>query len=201
MTLMATLFTTLVLTSSSVAAASSRSGHSLWTDLSAFEQPSVQCSNGANLKYLSGDALSDSPSCLGPNNTPYPRYGLYNKCYFYSANEKINYNYSYTLFHLSSSAVARQFGNWNGMNSRKGRMSSMPTLPPAVTQSVLMKAYSEANEEVDVHGRHGKHISTGCIYAYLQNYHFTFNTLHLCVQYRQEHYFLLYSTHTNERLI
>lgn len=28
--------------------------------------------NGAKLKYLSGDALTDSPNCLGPNSVPYP---------------------------------------------------------------------------------------------------------------------------------
>lgn len=28
--------------------------------------------NGAKLKYLSGDALTDSPNCLGPNSMPYP---------------------------------------------------------------------------------------------------------------------------------
>lgn len=38
---------------------------SLWTD--------EQCSNGANLKYLSGDALRESLNCVGPNNAPYPR--------------------------------------------------------------------------------------------------------------------------------
>lgn len=28
--------------------------------------------NGSKLKYLSGDALTDSPNCLGPNSKPYP---------------------------------------------------------------------------------------------------------------------------------
>lgn len=63
-----------------------------------------------------------------------------------------------------SAAVARQFGNWNGGgpsgsgSQRRGRMSSMHTLPPALTQSMLMQAYNDANEEVDVHGggRHGE---------------------------------------------
>lgn len=60
-----------------------------------------------------------------------------------------------------SAAVARQFGNWNGgstpaASARRGRMSSMDTLPPALTQSMLMQAYGDANEPVDVHGRHGK---------------------------------------------
>lgn len=54
--------------------------------------------------------------------------------------------------------MSRQFGNWNGGSTRRGRMSSVPTLNPSVTQSVLLKAYSEANEDVDVHGssRYGK---------------------------------------------
>lgn len=34
----------------------------------------VHCEgNGQQLKYLWGDALSDKPDCLGPNNMPYPR--------------------------------------------------------------------------------------------------------------------------------
>lgn len=45
------------------------STQSLWSDYTS--QP---CSSGSNLKYLSGDALLDSPNCLGPNNAPYPRY-------------------------------------------------------------------------------------------------------------------------------
>lgn len=34
-----------------------------------------KCSGNSaiNLKYLSGDALTDSTDCLGPNNLPYPR--------------------------------------------------------------------------------------------------------------------------------
>lgn len=64
---------------------------------------------------------------------------------------------------FNSAAVARQFGNWNGGSAgsgggsaRRGRMSPMSTLPPALTQSMLMQAYGDANEDVDVHGRHGK---------------------------------------------
>ncbi|XP_060517648.1 uncharacterized protein LOC132696686 isoform X2 [Cylas formicarius] len=31
-----------------------------------------KCEGGSGLKYLWGDALSDSPECVGPTNTPYP---------------------------------------------------------------------------------------------------------------------------------
>lgn len=33
---------------------------------------SGKCEGGGGLKYLWGDALSDSPDCLGPNDMPYP---------------------------------------------------------------------------------------------------------------------------------
>ncbi|KAJ6644505.1 hypothetical protein Bhyg_09474 [Pseudolycoriella hygida] len=94
------------------------STQSLWSDYTS--QP---CSSGSNLKYLSGDALLDSPNCLGPNNAPYP-----------------------------SAAVARTFSsNWNGASTRRGRMSQLPTLSPSTTQNVLLKAYGEANNE-EAHG-------------------------------------------------
>ncbi|XP_068149285.1 uncharacterized protein [Drosophila tropicalis] len=75
-----------------------------------------RCAGGRGLKYLSGDALTDSLDCLGPNNAPYP-----------------------------SAAVARTFSNWNG-NSRRGRQSKLPnTLDPAITTSALLRAYDEVN--------------------------------------------------------
>uniref|UniRef100_A0A1A9WG90 Uncharacterized protein n=1 Tax=Glossina brevipalpis TaxID=37001 RepID=A0A1A9WG90_9MUSC len=78
-----------------------------------------RCSGGQGLKYLSGDALTDSNDCFGPNNAPYP-----------------------------SAAVARTFSNWNG-NARRGRQSKFPnTLDPSVTKSALLRAYDEANNEV-----------------------------------------------------
>ncbi|XP_030387861.1 uncharacterized protein LOC115634346 [Scaptodrosophila lebanonensis] len=80
------------------------------------DEASSKCAGGSGLKYLSGDALTDSPDCLGPNNAPYP-----------------------------SSAVARTFSNWNG-NSRRGRQSKLPTtLDPAITTSALLRAYDEVN--------------------------------------------------------
>lgn len=45
----------------------SSSAQSLWPNLH------DKCSGtGSKLKYLSGDALLDSPSCIGPNDLPYP---------------------------------------------------------------------------------------------------------------------------------
>uniref|UniRef100_A0A1B0DJE1 Uncharacterized protein n=1 Tax=Phlebotomus papatasi TaxID=29031 RepID=A0A1B0DJE1_PHLPP len=32
-----------------------------------------KCTSGRGLKYISGDALTDSPNCIGPNSAPYPR--------------------------------------------------------------------------------------------------------------------------------
>lgn len=46
----------------------SSSAQSLWPSYSA-----EKCSGtGSKLKYLSGDALIDSPHCVGPTNLPYP---------------------------------------------------------------------------------------------------------------------------------
>lgn len=32
------------------------------------------CQGGPGLKNLWGDALTDSPDCIGPNGLPYPRF-------------------------------------------------------------------------------------------------------------------------------
>ncbi|XP_055382489.1 uncharacterized protein LOC129612754 [Condylostylus longicornis] len=91
-----------------------------------------KCSNKPSLKYLSGDALTDDINCIGPNNSPYP-----------------------------SAAVARMFSNWNaGGTTRRGRQSRFPaTLDPSVTQSALLRAYSEANEEGESHRRYGRSLN------------------------------------------
>ncbi|XP_041770222.1 uncharacterized protein LOC121592652 [Anopheles merus] len=93
--------------------------HTLWSDGPAAAGSSVEkCSPSGSLKYLSGDALTDSPNCLGPNNAPYP-----------------------------ASLVARTFSNWTpGGSSRRGRMSQLPTLDPKLTQRALLQAYGDANE-------------------------------------------------------
>lgn len=45
----------------------SSSAQSLWPN------HSEKCTGGGSkLKYLSGDALIDSPGCVGPNDLPYP---------------------------------------------------------------------------------------------------------------------------------
>lgn len=46
---------------------------SLWPSFQNEQQSSQRCSGAKGLKYLSGDALTDSMDCLGPNNAPYPR--------------------------------------------------------------------------------------------------------------------------------
>uniref|UniRef100_A0A182PB61 OAR domain-containing protein n=1 Tax=Anopheles epiroticus TaxID=199890 RepID=A0A182PB61_9DIPT len=93
--------------------------HTLWSDGPAAAGGSVEkCSSSGSLKYLSGDALTDSPNCVGPNNAPYP-----------------------------ASLVARTFSNWTpGGSSRRGRMSQLPTLDPKLTQRALLQAYGDANE-------------------------------------------------------
>lgn len=71
-----------------------------------------------NLKYLWGDALTDSPDCVGPNNVPYPH-----------------------------AAIARAFRNnmWSG-SSRTGR-SKQHTIDPELTRRALLAAY-EKNADI-----------------------------------------------------
>lgn len=47
------------------------------------------------------------------------------------------------------------FTHWNGA-TRKGRMIPLPTLDPAITQSVLLNTYSAANHDINsiAGGRH-----------------------------------------------
>ncbi|CAO1327792.1 unnamed protein product [Diamesa hyperborea] len=89
---------------------------------------SEKCNSATNLKYMSGDALVDSPNCIGPNNVPYP-----------------------------SAAVARTFSNWNGgSTSRRGRQSQLPTLDPMITKRTLLNAYSLANDDEMSHSHREK---------------------------------------------
>ncbi|XP_044268073.1 uncharacterized protein LOC123013557 [Tribolium madens] len=72
----------------------------------------TQCQGSGGLKYLWGDALTDSPNCLGPNDTPYP-----------------------------TSAIERSFRSsnaWPG-SSRQGR--SRKTIDPFITQKALLAAH------------------------------------------------------------
>jgi len=73
----------------------------------------TKCEGGAGLKYLWGDALSDSPDCMGPNNFPYP-----------------------------SAAITRTFRSsnlWTG-SARTGR-SSKKTIDPHLTRRALIAAH------------------------------------------------------------
>lgn len=49
---------------------SSARSKSVW---SSFETAD-RCSTDTKLKYLSGNALTDDVNCVGPNDSPYPRY-------------------------------------------------------------------------------------------------------------------------------
>ncbi|XP_026474219.1 uncharacterized protein LOC113377961 [Ctenocephalides felis] len=68
------------------------------------------------LKYVWGDALTDPPDCLGPDNLPYP-----------------------------AAAVARAARGWSSGGNRKGRMGTLPTLDPHVTQRALLRAHKAAH--------------------------------------------------------
>ncbi|XP_074026686.1 uncharacterized protein [Leptinotarsa decemlineata] len=81
---------------------------------SAIARISTQCEGGGGLKYLWGDALSDSPECTGPNNMPYP-----------------------------SAAIERSFRGsnpWSG-NFRSGR--SQKTIDPFLTRNALLAAHQQ----------------------------------------------------------
>lgn len=88
------------------------------TQQSSFHQ---KCGNNNNLKYLSGDALSDNLNCVGPDNMPYP-----------------------------TSAINRMYSDLNGgmRGSRQGRQSKFSsTMDPSLTQQALLSAYKSANNE------------------------------------------------------
>ncbi|CAB3370709.1 Hypothetical predicted protein [Cloeon dipterum] len=85
---------------------------------------------GQQGKYTWGDALTDSPDCIGPKGSPYP-----------------------------SAQIARMFGKsrggegfWTG-SSRTGRgtFGSTPLMEPLVTRKALLKAYeiSKGNNAVE----------------------------------------------------
>lgn len=99
---------------------------SLWNGVDS--EGTEKCSSSVGLKYISGDALRDSPDCIGPNNAPYP-----------------------------SATVARTFSGWSGNNNRRGRQSKFSqTMDPSITQSALLRAYSEMNDDAPAHHRLGK---------------------------------------------
>lgn len=82
--------------------------------------PTEKCNTDSKLKYLSGDALSASTNCVGPNGAPYPH-----------------------------ASIAKMFTHRTS-GARKGRagLASSTTLDPAITKSVLMNTYSAANHDI-----------------------------------------------------
>ncbi|KAI5699754.1 hypothetical protein M8J76_009162 [Diaphorina citri] len=74
------------------------------------------CEDNKKLKYVWGDALTDSPNCLGPKGTPYP---------------------STTI-----TKIFRRSQGWG--SSRKGR--SYGTIDPLLTQKTLLKNYEVMND-------------------------------------------------------
>ncbi|XP_058461653.1 uncharacterized protein LOC131436766 [Malaya genurostris] len=90
-----------------------RAAQALWPNLA-----TEKCSSSGNLKYISGNALTDSSNCIGPNNAPYP-----------------------------ASVVSRTFSSWSPSgSSRRGRMSQPPTVDPKLMQRTLLQVYGDANE-------------------------------------------------------
>lgn len=85
---------------------------------------------GHNLKYLYGDALSDSPDCLGPNNVQYP-----------------------------SALISRNFrkGNLWGSN-RIARSNTL--MDPEVTQKALLRAHALSNPDLVNPHRSGREFSS-----------------------------------------
>ncbi|XP_017777737.1 PREDICTED: uncharacterized protein LOC108563544 [Nicrophorus vespilloides] len=82
------------------------------TFTSTYGKLSSKCEGTKGLKYVWGDAMTDSPDCFGPNNMQYP-----------------------------SAAIARTFRNsgvWTG-SSRTGRAKS--TIDPELTKRALLAAH------------------------------------------------------------
>ncbi|KAL3282810.1 hypothetical protein HHI36_005975, partial [Cryptolaemus montrouzieri] len=85
-----------------------------------------QCQGAGNLKYLWGDALSDSPDCLGPNDMPYPTAAI-------ERSLKVN--------------------AWSG-NHRTGR-SQKTTIDPFLTRKALLKAHELMGNDDSLISRSG----------------------------------------------
>ncbi|GLV41461.1 uncharacterized protein CBL_06691 [Carabus blaptoides fortunei] len=82
---------------------------------------------GIGLKYLWGDALTDSPDCLGPNNMPYP-----------------------------AAAIAKSFKGssfWGG-SSRTGR--SRKLIDPELTRQALLAAHQHNTDSAATVSRFGR---------------------------------------------
>ncbi|XP_071455396.1 uncharacterized protein [Hetaerina americana] len=84
-----------------------------------------KCSGG--LKYTWGDALVDSPDCIGPNGSPYPM-GAVSRTF------------------RSPSSSSSPWGLPNGSSYRMGRARQTgAALDPSVTQKALLKAHRISN--------------------------------------------------------
>ncbi|BES99616.1 Hypothetical protein NTJ_12433 [Nesidiocoris tenuis] len=93
-------------------------------------------SDGQQLKYLWGDALTDSPDCVGPNNITYP-----------------------------AAQIARAFRKSNALwgNGRTGRSGTL--IDPHVTQKALLRAHAISSDADLLQPRHGRGMrddSGGC---------------------------------------
>ncbi|KAK2582705.1 hypothetical protein KPH14_004978 [Odynerus spinipes] len=88
--------------------------------------------NGLGLKYVWGDALTDSPDCIGPNNMQYP-----------------------------TTAISRSFKSlW--ANGRTARSHQSRTIDPEITRQALLRNYKIAQEDFSIGGnaRDGRAFST-----------------------------------------
>ncbi|XP_071553149.1 uncharacterized protein [Temnothorax nylanderi] len=88
--------------------------------------------NGLGLKYVWGDALTDSNDCIGPNNMQYP-----------------------------SAAISRSFKNlWAG-SSRTARSHQPRTIDPELTRQALLHNYKAVHGDYSIAGssRKGRVIS------------------------------------------
>ncbi|XP_044019568.1 uncharacterized protein LOC122859993 [Aphidius gifuensis] len=78
--------------------------------------------NGLDLKYVWGDAMTDSPDCIGPNNMQYP-----------------------------SAAITRSFKNLWGGNSRTARSHNNQRInDPESTRKTLLHNYQISKGEVTI---------------------------------------------------
>ncbi|XP_043274397.1 uncharacterized protein [Venturia canescens] len=83
------------------------------TTLSFVTEAAKKCEgSGLGLKYVWGDALTDSMDCIGPNDSQYP-----------------------------SAAISRSFKSVWGGNSRTGRTLQPRTIDPKITREALLQNY------------------------------------------------------------
>lgn len=100
----------------------------------------MRCHGGSSLQYLTGDALTDPISCIGPNGQMYP--------------------------HDEVSRLVRK-ESFHSSDSRRGKALfsssvSPSTMDPRLTQKKLLEAYSEAREG-GVLSRNKREDGAGCV--------------------------------------